>query len=160
MADSDVGQPEKQKFVRLFVTASAVALVAVLVGCGGSESKEAKVCKSVKTSPVLFDEVLLRGKPASNYPEKTLQPAEQIYSRLGTTPDETRFLSGNVLFRWIRYDNTAYLLAALSASAPDPAAHEYVAAKACDWKSTVEKAKNAAKRLGVEPGILGTPADR
>jgi len=148
------------KFWRV-VLVSAVIVATVACGAGDKNSrasKELRACRAVKTSPVLFNEVLVRGKPASDFSEKTLQPAKQIYDRLGMTPDETRFLA-NSLFRWARYGNTAYLLAALSASAPNPVAHEYVAAKACDWRSTVRKVKAAAKRLGVKPTLLGTPAD-
>ena len=67
-------------------------------------------------NPVLFDKVLIQGKPAIDFPERTLTPVSLVTRKLGK-PDETIPVS-NVLFAWWRYRNTAYMVATLAANSP------------------------------------------
>jgi hypothetical protein len=97
-------------------------------------------CESIHENTVLFDKVLIGGQPASHFPESTLTPASVVTKKLGE-PDETYPLQ-NVLFSWWRYGNTAYMVASLAADAPG---HQYIAAKACDWKFTQERIKALTK---------------
>jgi hypothetical protein len=101
-------------------------------GCGSSGKRELAVCNSIHENPVLFDKVLIGGQPASRFPERTLTPASVVTRKLGK-PDEILYLRDNSLFSWWRYGNTAYLVASLSANRPG---HNYVAARACNWKRT------------------------
>ena len=114
-----------------------IAFAWLLMACGGAGTSHTEmVCHSIHENPVLFDKVLIGGQPASKFPERTLTPVKLVTHKLGQ-PDQIIYLK-NPLFAWWRYDNTAYLVASLSANAPG---YEYLAAKACNWQRTKKLAR-------------------